>query len=60
MGLVVAKLGIVMGMGWILDVLGWGFGRKLPFLFYMGDVFNALQVIKLLIKKFNYYTKNFN
>lgn len=44
MGLVVAKLGIVMGMGWILDVLSWGFGKKFPFLFYVGDVFNALQV----------------
>lgn len=44
MGLVVAKLGIVMGMGWILDVLSWGFGKKIPFFFYVGDVFNALQV----------------
>lgn len=44
MGLVVAKLGIVMGMGWILDVLGWGFRKRFPYIFYAGDVFNALQV----------------
>ncbi|CAL8144430.1 unnamed protein product [Orchesella dallaii] len=49
MGLVVAKLGIVMGMGWILDVLSWGFGRKFPFLFYAGDVFNALQGVFICV-----------
>jgi len=44
MGIVVAKLGIVMGMGWILDVLSWAVGNK-PYIFYIADLFNGLQVI---------------
>jgi hypothetical protein len=44
MGIVVAKLGIVMGMGWILDVLSWGVGYRFTYIFYIADLFNALQV----------------
>ena len=44
MGIVVAKLGIVMGMGWIFDVTSWGAGPDYPYFFYAADLFNSLQV----------------
>jgi len=44
MGIVVAKLGIVMGMGWILDVVSWATGAKSSYIFYTVDLFNSLQV----------------
>jgi hypothetical protein len=44
MGIVVAKLGIVMGMGWILDVLSWAIGARSPYMFYAADLFNSFQV----------------
>ena len=46
MGIVVAKLGIVMGMGWIFDVTSWFAGQQYPYLFYAADIFNSLQVKK--------------
>lgn len=48
MGIVVAKLGIVMGMGWILDVLSWAVGNQSPYMFYAADLFNSFQVFENL------------
>ncbi|CAG7828827.1 unnamed protein product [Allacma fusca] len=49
MGIVVAKLAIVMGLGWVFDIISWAIGPTYTYLFFAADLFNSLQGLFILI-----------
>ncbi|CAG7824103.1 unnamed protein product [Allacma fusca] len=49
MGIVVAKLAIVMGLGWVFDIISWAVGPTYTNLFFTADLFNSLQGLFIFI-----------